>query len=331
MLATLTLFELTTMSLTALGPQLLHYRPFTGPLLGPWQGVKAVARCSLTLLGRRKLFWVLYACSFLIFLFYFFGQYLAVFLENRVSEAMVRTGGLFGRMMSPDVVSKMLSDAMHMDGSADTFGDFIWTEGFIAVVILAFAGSVLVGNDFQHNSLPFYLSKPISRRHYVLGKCLAVAVLVNFMTTIPAVCLFVEYGFIDTWDYYLNEFQLLLGILAYGTALTLTLSLLLLVTATWLRRTVPLVMVWTATFVMARLVQRWLVDGIGLSPRWRLIDVWNDLYLFGMWCLGKDHALLRPLSQVQPAYGEAAVTLVAVCVLSVLYLRRRVRAVEVVL
>ena len=318
------------MSLPPATPQLLHYRALTSPRLGPWQGVKAIARSSLLLLSRRKLFWVLYAFSILIFLFYFFGQYLMVFLENRVSDAMVRTGGVFGRTMRPEFVTKLLRDAMHMDGSADTFGDFMWTEGYIAMVILAFAGSIIIGNDFQHNSLPFYLSKPISRRHYLFGKALAVAVVVNFMTTIPAVSLFVEYGFIDTWDYYVDSFRLLLGILAYGAALTVTLSLLLLVTATWLRRTVPLVMVWTAVFILSRTVHRWLVDQLQLSPRWRLVDIWNNMYLFGQWCFGKEHDLLRPRGQPQPAYWEATVVMVAVCVLCVLYLRKRVRAVEVV-
>ena len=318
------------MSLPPATPQLLHYRALTSPRLGPWQGVKAIARSSLLLLSRRKLFWFLYAFSVLIFLFYFFGQYLMVFLENRVSDAMVRTGGVFGRTMRPEFVTKLLRDAMHMDGSADTFGDFMWTEGYIAMVILAFAGSIIIGNDFQHNSLPFYLSKPISRRHYLFGKALAVAVVVNFMTTIPAVALFVEYGFIDTWDYYVDSFRLLLGILAYGAVLTVTLSLLLLVTATWLRRTVPLVMVWTAVFILSRTVHRWLVDQLQLSPRWRLVDIWNNMYLFGQWCFGKEHELLRPTNQPQPAYWEATVVMVAVCVLCALYLRKRVRAVEVV-
>jgi len=319
------------MSLPPATPQLLHYRALTSPRLGPWQGVKAIARSSLLLLSRRKLFWVLYAFSVLIFLFYFFGQYLMVFLENRVSESLVRTGGgLFTRNINPEFLTKMLRDAMHMDGSADTFGDFMWTEGYIAMVILAFAGSIIIGNDFQHNSLPFYLSQPISRRHYLLGKALAVAVVVNFMTTIPGVALFVEYGFIDTWDYYVDSIRLLFGILAYGAALTVTLSLLLLVTATWLRRTVPLVMVWTAVFILSRLIHRWLVDQLQLSPRWRLLDIWNDMYLFGQWCFGKEHHLLRPLSQPQPAYWEATAVMVEVCVVCVLYLRRRVRAVEIV-
>lgn len=311
-------------------PDLLHYRALTGKAGGPWRGVTAIARTGLLLLARRKLFWVLYSFSVMIFLFYFFGQYLWVFLENRVAETTVRTGGMFGRMIRPELIIRSLRDSMHLDGSAETYGDFIWAQGYIVVVILAFAGSVLVGNDFQHNSLPFYLSKPISRRHYLLGKCLAVAVLVNLMTTLPAILLFVEYGFVDTWDYYADNFGLLVGIVAYGTAVTVTLSLTLLAAATWLRRTVPLIMVWASVFVMARLVQRWLVDGIGLSPRWRLIDVWNDLYLFAMWCFGKDHRWLRPTYQEQPAYWEATAVLAAVCVGCVLYLRRRVHAVEVI-
>src|SRR5262245_57227380 len=318
------------MSLPPASPQLLRYRAQGGPRLGPWQGVKAIARSSLLLLARRKLFWVLYTLSVLIFLFYFFGQYLQVFLENRVNDAMVRTGGVFGRTIRPELFVKLLRDAMHMDGSADTFGDFMWTEGYIVMVLLAFAGSVIIGNDFQHNSLPFYLSKPISRRHYLFGKALAVAAVVNAMTTIPGIALFFEYGFIDTWDYYVDSARLLVGILAYGAALTVTLSLLLLVTATWLRRTVPLVMVWTAAFVLARLVQRWLVDGLGLSPQWRLIDIWNNMYLFGQWCFGKEHHLLRPTNQVQPPYWQATAVMVAVCVACVLYLRKRVRAVEII-
>src|SRR5262245_10808754 len=153
------------MSLPPATPQLLHYRALTSPRRGPWQGVKAIARSSLLLLIRRKLFWVLYAFSVLIFLFYFFGQYLMVFLENRVSEAMVRTGGgLFTRTMNPEFVTKMLRDAMHMDGSADTFGDFMWTEGYIAIGILAFPGSIIIGHGLQPNSPPFHLSKAIIRR-----------------------------------------------------------------------------------------------------------------------------------------------------------------------
>ena len=39
--------------------------------------------------------------------------------------------------------------------------------------------TALVGNDFTHRSLVFYLAKPIRRWHYLLGKCLAVAAVVG--------------------------------------------------------------------------------------------------------------------------------------------------------
>ena len=73
------------------------------------------------------------------------------------------------------------------------------------MIVLALAGSVLVGNDFRFGSLPFYLSKPLGRWHYVLGKCLAVAVFVNVMTTILALILLVEYGLLDSWDYFVEH------------------------------------------------------------------------------------------------------------------------------
>lgn len=311
-------------------PQLLRYRALTATRRGPWHGARAMARASLRLLAGRWLFWVLYALSALTFLLYFFGQYLQVFLETRVTETLVRTGGVFGRTISPDFLSKLLRNALHMDGSADTFGDFMWTEGYIVMVLLAFAGSVVIGNDYRHNSLPFYLAKPIGVRHYLGGKALAIAAVVNAMTTLPALLLYLEYGFVDSWEYYLNSLRLLFGILAYGAGLTVTLTLMLLVTATWLRRTVPLIMVWAAAFVLARFVQRWLVDGLDLSVRWRLLDVWNDMYLFGQWCFGTEHSKLRPPTQPQPAYWEASVAMVVVWVACALYLRRRVRAVEVV-
>src|SRR5262245_29718883 len=310
---------------------LLRYRPWRGTFHGPWRGVWAITRVALGLMFRRKLFWGLYGLSVMIFLFYFYGQYLQVWLEQKVTEENLRLGGtFFPRNVRPEVMLRALSNALQLNGSANTYAYFIWFEGFIVMVILALVGSVLVGNDFHHGSLPFYLSKPINRWHYVAGKCLAIAIFINLMTTLPALVLFAEYGFIEDWSYYWNQSRLFVGILAYGGVLTITLSLLLMATATWLRRTVPMVMVWATLFVLGRLMASWLVDGLRLSPRWRLIDLWNDMYLVGQWCLGTPHEALRPTRQLQPAYPEAALAVRAVCLLCLSYLHRRIRAVEIV-
>ena len=56
----------------------------------------------------------------------------------------------------------------------------------MVMLLLAFSGSLLVGSDFRDKSLPFYLSRRIDRRHYIVGKLLAVSSIVAMLTMLPA-------------------------------------------------------------------------------------------------------------------------------------------------
>ncbi|MGL6097184.1 MAG: ABC transporter permease subunit [Fimbriiglobus sp.] len=304
---------------------LLRYRPWRGHLRPPVFGALAMARVSLRMMLRRKLFWGLYGLALMVFFFFFYGQYLVVWIQQQTASQTISFGAF--RVNASDL-TKFL-DRMHLSGSAHTFGNYIWFQGYIGMIVLALAGAVLVGNDFHHGSLPFYLSKPIGRRHYVLGKCLGVAGFVNLLTTVPALVLFAQAGLLHDWQtYYTGHLRELAGILGYGLVLTVTLSLLLVATAVCVRRTVPMIMVWTGVFVLGRAISALLVDGQDFDPRWRLIDLWNDLYLVGLWCLGLPHEEVRPGNQ--PEFWHAAVVCGAVCAACVLYLRKRVQAVEIV-
>jgi hypothetical protein len=75
------------------------------------------------------------------------------------------------------------------------------------------------------------------------------------------------------------------------------------------------------------------VDGLGYPSQWRLIDLWNNLYILGAECLGTVPKLetnrqwkIRP----QPAVWQAATVLSLVVLACLADLRRRIRAVEVV-
>jgi hypothetical protein len=276
----------------------------------------------------------------MIFLLFFFGQYLLIWAETQMAE---QTVPVLGFRTTPAQLIHLLRDILKLNGSGETYRNFFWYQGYMVMVVLALAGSILVGNDFRFGSLPFYLSKPLGRRHYLLGKCLATAVFVNLLTTLPALILFVQYGFLESWDYFTGKGwgsgperaglgvpvnPLLVGILGYGLVLTVCLSLLLVATASWLRRTVPLIMVWTTLFFFLRLLAATLVDGLQYHPRWRLIDLWNNMYLLGNYCLGMAHRTLYPAPQ--PTFAEAALVLGAVCLLCLIQLMLRIRAVEVV-
>jgi ABC-type transport system involved in multi-copper enzyme maturation permease subunit len=303
---------------------LLRYRPWRGQFFPPWAASAAMARVGLRLMLRRKLFWALYALAALVFFFFFYGQYMVVWIKLQTAEQTVTFAGL---PVKAGEVAKFL-DILALDGSGKTFASFIWFQGYISMIVLALAGAVLVGNDFHHGSLSFYLSKPLGRRHYVLGKALGAAVFVNLLTTLPAIILYVQAGMLYDWQiYYLDHLRELAGILGYGAVLTVTLSLLLVATAVWLRRTMPLVMVWAGIFVLARGLAAFLVEGRRLDPNWKLIDLWNDLYRVGLWLLDVPP---NPKAPPEPATWAAALVVAGVCVACLLYLRRRIEAVEVV-
>src|SRR5206468_8057921 len=142
----------------------------------------------------------------------------------QVGEQLTPVG--LGIRVNPRWLIERLRTDLRIDGSGQTFRIFFWYQGYMVMAVLALAGSVLVGNDFRFGSLPFYLSKPLGRWHYLLGKCLAVAVFVNVLTTLFALLLWIEFGLLDSWSYFWDTLHLVPGILGYGAVLTILLSLL---------------------------------------------------------------------------------------------------------
>lgn len=322
-------------------PKLLHYRPWNGEFNNPWWSVWPIARSALgTLLFpvlRRWLFWNLYAFGLLLPLMFFFGTFLLAWAESQVLVSQQQ----LGRLGDPARMLNSIRRALNiLNGSRDTFQYFYAYQGSIVVVMLALAGAILVGNDFTNKSLPFYLSKPIHRWHYILGKCLAVFIVVHLMTTLPALLLYGQHAF-DDWDYLLNVnyftdnggkgpagIVLLLAVLGYGMLVSTFMSILLVATATWMRRTMPLIMVWMSSFFFLRQLANFLVDGLHLDVRWRLLDLWNCLTLLGQGMLGFASDEISP--KPHPEFWEAALVLIGVSTVCLMYLNHRTRAVEIV-
>lgn len=307
-------------------PSLLRYRPWRGQFRSTHASVWPIARVCLAMLFRRKMFWAMYGLALLFFLMFFFGQYLLSWAESQAGEQLTPIG--MGIKVNPHWLIERLRTDLKINGTGQTYRIFFWYQGYMVMAVLALAGSILVGNDFRFGSLPFYLSKPLGRWHYLVGKCLAVAVFINLMTTIPALVLFVQYGLLTRWEYFSDQWPLFFGIVGYGMVLTVCLSIILLAMASWLRRTVPMIMAWTTLFIFFRLLASALVDGLHYDARWRLIDLWNNTYLVGNACLGMTLETVRPMPQ--PPVIEAALVLGVLCVLCLGYLNQRIRAVEIV-
>jgi ABC-type transport system involved in multi-copper enzyme maturation permease subunit len=303
-------------------PELLYYRPWRGVFRRPAAAVWPVARVALGMMLRRRIFWVVYGLGLLIFAMFFFGQYLLAWAEGQMGESEVAVAGA---RVNPRFLVDSLRNALKLNGTGETYVVYFSYQVWILTVLLALAGSVIIGNDLRFGSLPFYLSKPLGRGRYLLGKGLAVALCVNLLTTLPALALYAQWGLLSSWHYFFDRIDLLLGILGYGLVLSVVLTLLLLATAVWLRRTVPLIMAWATLFYFCRQLGMVLVDGLSLRPGWRLIDLYNDAALVGSMFLRLP---VRALNQ--PAWYEAALVLGGVSLTCLSYLALRIRAVEIV-
>lgn len=288
-----------------------RYHGWQGTQGTPWRGVIALVRVGLLQVFRRKSYWVVLALGLLQFLAFWAVIWAVTQIKDLPNEA--RNGMLEGFGFS----------ATPREGKENGYSMFIERQSVVVMILLTFTGSLLVGSDFRNGTLAFYLSRSIDRRHYILGKLLSVGMLVSLLTTLPAFLLFIEYGmFTSSFDYWLTQWRIPLGLLFYGGVLAVVLSILLVTLSAYLQRMAPIAITWASLFVLLRILP-------GQMPRtsiyWKLIDPWRDMHYVGR--LAFDQ--FRNDEERQFAYWAAGL-LALVCVLALAALVRRVRAVEIV-
>ncbi len=286
------------------------YRGFETELRSPWWATWAIARTGLTLIVRRKAFWVLLGLALLEFLFLFATFYLVAQLEADMQ------GRNMGRFV--EFLSRMA------DGSPQRYFEFMMAQATITMLLLAFAGTMLVGDDHRHGGMVYYLSRRLSSVQYVLGKLCSICLLVLLVTTMPALVLFVEYGMLqDDYSYFRENWTVVYGIVGYGLVMGVTLSLILMALGSWIHRTIPLVLSWAGLFAFLPAVTNVLYEE-EFGDNWRLANLWYCMRLVGRACFGilndYDRSMLPGVS----------VTLVVICLVSAAAVWPRVRAVQVV-
>jgi hypothetical protein len=94
--------------------------------------------------------------------------------------------------------------------------------------------------------------------------------------------------------------------------------------ASWLPRTVPLVMAWVGVFLLLPATGEMLREATG-SRKWLLLSLWRDVRLIGTWCFG---AADRP-RELELLY-PSMIVVSAVCLMSIAAVLPRLRATRVV-
>ena len=292
----------------------LGYRPWKGQVHGPLLRFWPIARSSLSLILARKIFWIFLLLSLFSFLFHSAIIYFIAQIEGEVGQKI------------PPAIGKNFTFV----GTGQAYENFISLQGTVVMMLLALAGELLVGGDFRSGALPFYLSKPIGRAEYFLGKFTAAFSLTALITLVPAVVLFIEFGaFSESFAYYRDNLRILRAIVLHGLLMSVVPAILLLGIAALLRRMVAIILAWGGIFIflpaMVDSILHIQARGGGADPwAWRLLNIWADLRWISNVLFGIQ----------DDVYGErwpwAALVLSVACGLSILVFWRKVSAVEVV-
>jgi ABC-type transport system involved in multi-copper enzyme maturation permease subunit len=96
---------------------------------------------------------------------------------------VVRAVQLYLAAMYPSSVGSYFA------ATAETFHDFLDQQSVFVFFITIYVGAGLIANDRRANALQIYLSKPLTRTEYVVGKLAILATFLLLVTWVPALLL----------------------------------------------------------------------------------------------------------------------------------------------
>jgi ABC-2 type transport system permease protein len=204
------------------------------------------------------------------------------------------------------------------------FGEFLGVQTFFAWLVSVFGGAGLVANDLRTGAILVYLSRPLTRRDYVLGK-LGVLLALNLAVTMaPALLLYaVALGLAP--ELFLKWSLAWIGpaIVAQGGLVSLVMSLTVLA-ASALTRSARLAGLGFVAFYVGSQMVRQVLRGIFRRAETTLVSLQDNMEVVG-------NALFGIVSRRQEVPWPASLLVLAVLgLLCLLVLRTRVRAVEIV-
>jgi ABC-2 type transport system permease protein len=204
------------------------------------------------------------------------------------------------------------------------FGDFLNQQIGFTLLLSIFGSAGLIANDLRTGAILVYLSRPLTRRDYVLGK-LGVTLALNLaVTLVPGVLLYaIALGLAPDLFMKWDLVWVAPAIVAHALLISLTVSLLTLAVSA-LSRSARVAGIGLASVVVGLEIVRGVLVAITDRPEAHVLSIQNDLRIVGNLIFG----IVDRGARVPAAYPPIMLALLAGGCL--LVLRSRVRAVEIV-
>ena len=291
-----------------------RYRGYDGALRPPRAAIATLMRHGLSDVFSSRLTLVLFVASCLPVLAFASVIYLANNLDVLV-QAGIRVGEDFPR----------IRDA--------AFFFFLTMQSGFAFLLAAFVGPTLVAPDVAHGAMPLYLSRPLSRWGYGLGKLGVLLVLLSLVTWLPGMLLVLLQASLAADGWLLQHWDLLWAVFAAAWVWILPVSLCALAISAWVR--------WRPLATAMLFVIFTVMQGFGhainafLDTKWGTLLILSDL-IKTIWMRLFHAQEILPASVVEALLANplpvaaCGLALATICAIAVWSFGLRIRAQETV-
>ncbi len=213
-------------------------------------------------------------------------------------------------------------------------GNFFLTifmiETFASFFLVAIIGPGLVSPDLGNNAMPLYLSRPFSRTEYVLGKLSVLVGLTSLITWIPGLILVGVQTSMVGFSWLSDNLRIPVGVVVGSWVWILTISLIALALSAWVKwKPVAAAALFGVFFVTAGFGT---VSNLLLDMRWGiLINVPSAMIMLWRWLFLAEstYRISSPPFDTVPSW-TGFLTMIAVSVIALFMLGKKIRATQVV-
>jgi len=297
------------------------YKPYAGVLTPEWSRFLIIPRHAYRDVFRSKIFVSFFSICFA----YPLVAAILIYLHHNVNAlAMLKIGDV--RELIPI--------------NASFFHAFITTQCSLGFFLTLLIGPPLVSRDLANNALPLYLSRPFTRKEYVVGKMSVILFLVSLITWIPGLLLFLLQAYLEGAGWFGSNLRIGGAIILGSLVWIVVLAILSLAVSAWLKWRVVASGAMLAIFFIPSAFGE-IVNVLFLTRLGHLISlgaIMNSIWrgLFGLFQRKTGqievnfNGSFREITLLEPPLWCSWLALSLFCAACVLLIIRKVRAYEVV-
>lgn len=192
------------------------YRGYDGPLTPDWSRFLVIARYAARDVFASRLFVAFCVVS----LIWPLALTAVIYLKYNV-EALT-------------ILDLSALDVIPIDTTFFRLG-FLRPQTSLAFVMILIVGPALVSPDLRNAALPLYLSRPLDKSDYVLGKLGVLAALTSAVTWVPGLLLFALQSYLAGGRWMLEHLRIAIGLFFGSVVFILVLALFSLAVSAWVK------------------------------------------------------------------------------------------------